>query len=354
MSVLSLTYDQPGTELELTGDAENPKREISIPIQVRTSSILDQADTIASALRDNPQWPYPGRFYQIGNEVNQGLLCSGVSCSPEPGKPTMWRLKAKYAPAGDDKNNDQQKPDENGKLTSDPEKWLPEIEINTAGQSRTVEKANYLKGYVGTAQGLLNGKKGIRPCNSAFMPFNPPLEQQWSLITFRASRYYKRYSMSDALIYKDSINESDVVVDNKLIYVACYKHWGLVTHYGGVLTSMNVGNQIRFFWKVSVEISINPESWDPYICDMGVDARAIAGDPDGRGGTISASDLPAGAIEHRRLTDPDGIPVSDPVLFNGDGQPLKPPTGDPVYGQWQIYRKEVDLTDLFNLKLVRG
>ena len=48
----------------------------------------------------------------------------------------------------------------------------------------------------------------------------------------------------------------------------------------------------------------------------------------------------AGTPAQRRIMDPNGMPITEPILLNGNGQPLK--LGDPpVYVTWSIY-PEVD------------
>ncbi len=60
-----------------------------------------------------------------------------------------------------------------------------------------------------------------------------------------------------------------------------------------------------------------------YELDRGLTARVKVGDPDGKGGTISVGDLPEGGPGQRDILDFQGQPVSDPVLLNGEGKPLK-------------------------------
>jgi hypothetical protein len=89
------------------------------------------------------------------------------------------------------------------------------------------------------------------------------------------------------------------------------------------------------------------ETWEFKILDRGFCARAMLGDPDGHGGAIY-EDSRAFVEEmapQRRLMDSDGLPLSEPVLLNGDGQPLdqyKDPANvkEPVYATWYYYRSQ--------------
>jgi hypothetical protein len=97
--------------------------------------------------------------------------------------------------------------------------------------------------------------------------------------------------------------------------------------------------------KVTVDVLKHAdETWDLVLLDRGYSARALAGDADGKGGTISWS----GQFSHlssrapqRRLADADGMPISEPVLLNGQGQPLNlsVATPEPFFGQWRYYEE---------------
>jgi hypothetical protein len=72
--------------------------------------------------------------------------------------------------------------------------------------------------------------------------------------------------------------------------------------------------------------------------DRGLTARAEVGDADGRGGTYSVGDLPEGSSGTRVINDPDGNPISDPVLLDGRGQPrVGSEAKKPVYLLWRKY-----------------
>ncbi len=78
------------------------------------------------------------------------------------------------------------------------------------------------------------------------------------------------------------------------------------------------------FWEIEATIAVDSVfGWRPELLDRGMQARAMVGDPDGRGGTISSGDIEDGQPELRAITDFDGRPIQQPVLLDGKGQPLK-------------------------------
>jgi hypothetical protein len=75
-----------------------------------------------------------------------------------------------------------------------------------------------------------------------------------------------------------------------------------------------------------------------YETDRGLARAAGPGDPDGRGGTFSNADFVDGKARLARLTDPDGNPLTEPVLFDGMGNPIdNPQPSDAVFLRWSVY-----------------
>lgn len=91
------------------------------------------------------------------------------------------------------------------------------------------------------------------------------------------------------------------------------------------------------YYEVLVEIHINKKTWREEIIDRGFHRGAWAGAPNGRGGTISAVDLPVGVPELAPIQDFDGLPVLKPVLLNGAGFPKAASDANVYAGRWQKY-----------------
>ena len=105
-------------------------------------------------------------------------------------------------------------------------------------------------------------------------------------------------------------------------------------------------------WRIATEMLVDHEfGFRAEVLDQGV--TAIGGDnyPDGMGGNFAVAGLAAGVPAQRRILDPNGLPISEPILLDGDGQPLAL-GGDPVYSTWSIY-PEIDfeiLTDFLPIE----
>ena len=94
-------------------------------------------------------------------------------------------------------------------------------------------------------------------------------------------------------------------------------------------------------WKLSTEMLVDYEfGFRVDVLDQGLAAKGGDGDPDGRGGTWAEADIP------------NGVPITDPVLFNGQGQPLTL-GADPVHITWSIYPEHdfKAFTDILPIKV---
>jgi len=77
------------------------------------------------------------------------------------------------------------------------------------------------------------------------------------------------------------------------------------------------------YWPVTWGFEVKGTDWIDEILDRGFHRRRRVGDKDGKGGTVSQSDIIDGLPEESVLVDHDEMPLADPVPFNGDGEPLK-------------------------------
>jgi len=94
------------------------------------------------------------------------------------------------------------------------------------------------------------------------------------------------------------------------------------------------------------------DSGDLYELDRGIGARAKPGDDNGRGGTYTMGDVFTGQPKTRQLLDVSGNPVTDPVMFDGNGKPLEDPkASNAIYLRWQIYNStDFDEMNIGNIK----
>jgi hypothetical protein len=174
-------------------------------------------------------------------------------------------------------------------------------------------------------QGMVNYPIG----NSSNVPILPAPEREKSTPAYRVS--WLKQTALDASFYVDTYNSAPFNLES---WVKIYNVIGapkiapvfFKTFPYGTLRlrdvqqpTVNIYGQEWF----NVTLEFIEEDIYHYELDRGLSARAKAGDPDGRGGTYSEGDFPEGASGQREILDPDGQPVSDPVLLDGTGRPLR-------------------------------
>jgi hypothetical protein len=170
--------------------------------------------------------------------------------------------------------------------------------------------------------------------NSAFMPIVPAQETDLHIAVVRRSFYHADFDQDLVNQLLGRVNSNDLTF-NRNGYIGSWPATtAKVVEYGGTLEFING----LFVWRNRVEVHIHPHGWRRQICDRGLVRRAMPGDPDGAGGSISASDMVAGVPAVRAITDVAGIPVARDVLLDGDGQPLIDDAVIPaaVYGLWAV------------------
>lgn len=342
MSVISCELSWSGSTGSISGEQKQRRlqREYDAIYRVITNDALDQAQQILAYFAANGPWI--GFPYVYGNDFDGGALLHSIQPVRDSKSAYVWQVTCHYKTLHDD---DDKKQDENGDLTDDPLKWRDEIDISHTALMVPVEKAVYLNGFVGQAAQLRRvGSEGPE-VNSAFVPFDPPREKEIHIRVVRIVKRKKHWDSGATDAWIGRINERDYTLSKpkyNLRQEVWSKHHAKLVNYGG---SFQIENDVKH-WRIEIEIHVNPLGWNPEILDRGVCARATFGDPDGRGDTISSGDLIPGRPEVRRLVDADEVPIDEPVLLDGDGQPLelgKPP----VY----LTYRELEELDFAKLKL---
>lgn len=253
-----------------------------------------------------------------------------------------YRIEIQYEPH--DEEEQDQGHDDDGNPTFDPNLFHDEVDVSYTQISEAVEKAVYLGGFKGVAAGKVQPGDVVVPMNSALQPFNPPLERELDIKVVRITKFRQDYDGAHFDQFQGRINKAPVTINK----IQCRyrdkwgKHQARCKNIGG---QFQITNGVKY-WRVTFEIHVHPRSWDEEVPDRGLHARALLGDPNGKGGTISNKDNVhhIGVPALRRLVDPRGVPISDPVLLDGDGQPLVRGEGDqlePVYITYQKY-PEID------------
>lgn len=295
------------------------KRQYSSVYLVDVDSVNDQTQVIIEHFQNAGNLPRLGQGpYTFRNDYDNTVICTSISPKRIDKSHTKWEVTVTHETPTADKDDKEQNKDKDGNLTDDPAQWLPRIDVRFLTIQVPVEKAIYRSGFKGGAAALCPVGKETMVMNSAFIPYVPPPEHDVHISTVRRSWYDLTYSQDEANALIGRVNQ-DFILINVLGYSAGWLPFtAKIVDLGGSLEFINGG----IFWHKQLEIHINPLTWRRQFADRGLHARAMAGDPDGRGGTISASDIPVGVPPARRLIGVDDLPITEPVLFDGDGKPL--------------------------------
>lgn len=321
--------------------------------RVRTNNAHDQADTVIEyfrALHDaDSSSPYLGSTYAYANDVNDTVVCTRIAPRRPQGSRTTWEVTFTYESSAEETNSLGL--DENGNPTTDPLQVRPEITMTFNRQTRPVWKAIYRGGFVGVAAAKTRVGREMTPTNSTLScVLDPPLEKDWSRAGVRVTRYSDRFDGSRALLDIDTVNDKPFAVRYLGFTMTVQKYWAKIDAIEPVIERHTVernGTKTTLdFWRISKSFEIDRDGWRQEVPDMGLHARADIGDPDGRGGTIYDSDVVAGQPRVRRLVDNDELPINEKVLFDGDGQPIRP-GADTVWITWQTYDEQDFRTDPF-------
>ena len=281
--------------------------------RITVSSPYDDARVIIDHFADNPVLPWFGDHWDVGNGVDTGAFVREISPRRMDQSRVDWQVTVEFATPD--------AVDEDGNFTDDPLEFACVVAGTMAQFSHPVERANFKSGFVGSAAAYWPANTSIIPINSAGVPFNPPLEEDMG-------RQVLRFERNFATVNYDFAENG--IVNSEALVVAHRGFFKTVHALGGKVNNWAAGirhERSIFYWHVGCEMHVkglnedNP-TWRRRIIDRGLSGRADAGDPDGRGGTISAGDILPGMPVVRPVTDFSGLAMREPILLNGDGQPL--------------------------------
>ena len=310
--------------------------------------------------------PYFGDIYQVGDvESDAGSYLQEMD-TPEraKGAENIWTTTLHYKPLTDDSKVQPHK-DGSGALTTNPLDFRPKVSIAYAGHTKPVEKATYRAGFLHVPE--LVAADTVRPITNSNLvePFDPPFEKDQSrkVIRIRLNTLYFRDDHADS--YIDSLNLTTLNWAPELAGTVAGLPWGITRETSYAPYTLKVANitasprresfeisDVRYdveYYEVEVEIHYDRDGWRIEALDRGLHRGAQPGDPDGRGGSLSLTDAPAGVPLIAAIVDNDGLAVNHPVLLNGAGQPLRDLTA-PVFITYSQYREQ----DLSNCEYIRA
>lgn len=332
---------------------------------VTTDSSADDAQVVADA----DGLPALNSPYAFGNGADDNSFLSSIE-PKQLGHTQKWEVTCTYEPS-----TSVGPPVTNVMLEE------PTIEVGYQQYTRGVESAEFMFLVQGQNLGgvaALNrrtlgplqrpiAKAGdiVKPQSSSGEPFSPPLEKDDSRLLVRITR--NETSLSTLLTYKDAINVDFFTIRRTGFLLAvpkrCAKFQSIQasqktvviprasiqgTAFPGMET---LGRQfVRVvYWRVSYELSVNQDTWDPQVGDVGFREAVLSGDDDGAQSTINQTEIHPqqpripGSLEIR---DPRGGYFAHPQPLDGHGKlnlttegadPNNPAFATPVYSQWRTY-----------------
>lgn len=309
---------------------------------VTMSSKLDQAQTLLNAFEAHVDGAARGDVYAFAADTATGpAYLRSLTATRKQDSQVHWEVQATYT---SDQEATQGR-DIDGVPTDDPLDFAPIFRVSNVQYQKPLDTAQYISGLKvgGAAELILLPGAFVVPVNSAMVPFDDPIMVDDSHCVLEIERNFTSYDGADDELYQNAVNTNCIRFVKKIwkatltsgaisyiqtgLYIKDIS--ALCAKIREIKTSFDMINEIEFI-RVAYIIDIDPNTWRFPVIDKGTLVSARIGDPTGDGGTVALFDshqnplpaIPAGIPDIRRLTDWEGRPIPDPVLFDGDGQPL--------------------------------
>lgn len=287
-----------------------------------------------------------GASYAVGNDVRPGCWLRNWEARREANSLYVWIATAIYRDEDPEDSEDSNSGyDMNGNPTDNPLDFRPVIDVQDTQYMRPVWGAVYKSGFSGVAHNKLNDGKRRPIVNSALTVYDPPPEADHARWTVTIERNLSAIRCDTVPL--NCINSVGLTLKYRGIEKEIPQHCGKLRGFRATpMRHDKFGDYVRVTLSIEVYNDAD-ETWLFKILDQGLSARAMLGDPDGHGGAVYENSMAfvEEMAPQRRLVDLDGLPLSSPVLLNGDGQPLeqyKDPNNpkDPVYSTWEYYTEQ--------------
>ena len=301
----------------------------------------DQAQTVLTWFQNNVV--LLGTAYDYAGDTAASVArADRIRARRELGSTDIWQVVVNYTTPQDEEGEDA-----SGNATLVPTDFRPTLDLSMVTYSEPVEESEFHGGYKGKAKQFIPKNTWVMPMNSALVPFNPPAEKDAHRIVLRVTRNMLTFDGDEADKYANTVNAQPFKVNYRGVTMrfkkleAKIREWSLAMRRQNGLDFLEVSCVIDRASRTK-----DNTTWIQEIVDRGLAARALDGDPDGKGGVISPGThvWPKGVPRLRKLVDNDQNPITEPVLFDGDGQPIDlakaPKPIEPVYGKWLHYRQE--------------
>ena len=319
-------------------------RSYSVLYNVEVDDYTDGPVTILEYFRTTGGLPWLNDSYVFYGDADLSAYCSKITPQKQQGSTTEWTVRVDY-------NQLSPRTNENGTPVADPLDVGRQFSFGFATRQQPVEigiwnGTNYILNndqvavipLGGFYEGKTAGTYEVVPTNSAGDVFDPPLLEDLSDLMFMCSMNLASFDADVARTYKDGVNDKDLQLDlSGTIYQTTfhvYKYQMKCINIGATFTASSftdgAGASVnRFFWDTQYEFHIRdgldfgnepPKGWLEWVVDRGYNRSARTGDPDGKGGTIGAIQPGQPLVE--RVRGLDKMPVSEPTMLDGSGQPL--------------------------------
>lgn len=285
--------------------------------RVKCDDQTNGPNTVLNFFRLNASYPWPGRTYKFGTDFDTTAVCRSVRPNIIEGSGGYFLVNCEFADVTQDQQQ-QSQPTIDGKQSTDPLNWLPEIDVSYGTYSMPVEYATFLQTLNGSKSAFLKENKFCAVTNSALQPLDPTFEETYSYKIIRFTKNLKEYDDNFYNQYQDAINKEETTITlRKLKFkTTVAKHHGKLN----VSAALNFQNGVMY-WRRTIELHIRP--WDRAILDQGTGELYTAGDRLD-GAIVSASDLPEGRLTFDvSIKDKDDMPIDKPVPLDGNGKRLK-------------------------------
>lgn len=315
-----------------TGNEAAPSVRYRAKFRARCDSPSDDPSIVYKHLEQNKgTLPWYGNKYQLGNGLDATALVNRLDIEVVDGSDRAFDIDVGYEPLNLSSDIQPIEP-------PDPLDWLDDIEVSFTQILVPVERGVF-HGFSSTLKPeIVNAKmaKGetLAITNSACVPYDPPIEEEEEIKVIRISKSVKVYDGSLFDDWQGAINKDQFVINKGFYgYRETFKPLTAKIRYIGGVFSRTGPNGVKY-WRQTIEIHKKLTGWRRKLLDRGILVRREQGDPDGEGSTVSASNLvPAGKANFKVNKDAAGYPMTEPVLFDGNGQPQRV-TYPPVYGEW--------------------
>lgn len=290
------------------------KISVTVPYYVTSDDLADGPLTVLGA----SGLPAINSALSAGNESNDFLFCQGRTPSKVTDGSGQWIVNCTFA-------TEEEKQGQDGEATDDPEQWQPNVQISSVGFQKPMTDVKWVPRENQLVPGRENGEKGP-VLNTAGDVIYPIPSQDDVRQQIRFTKYYLFLDATTFDLYVPSVNVDEFSIDKYYNGVLVFSY--SVNKGQLKLSSLDVQFEIHtvagvatMYNKVSLVCEINQDGWNHKEVDRGQHAKAAAGDPDGRGGTVSQADIVDGAPEKRAIAGVDGVPMIEANL-NGFGFPL--------------------------------